>query len=92
MKKFMNGFGITLIFIIGMAPLIFDSDISKVSQAIPFLATIAAASLKLTPPLQDTFKGYNSIRGALPDLEAAMKLIELNQNSSKVAFIFFINS
>ena len=68
-----------------MGPLIFDSDISKISQAIPFLATIAVAPLKLTPPLQDTFKGYNSIRGALPDLEAAMKLIELNQDESKIA-------
>ena len=84
-RTLIEPFGITLIFIIGMGPLIFDSDISKISQAIPFLATIAAASLKLTPPLQDTFKGYNSIRGALPDLEAAMKLIELNRDSSKVA-------
>ena len=83
-RTLIEPFGITLIFIIGMGPLIFDSDISKISQAIPFLATIAAASLKLTPPLQDTFKGYNSIRGALPDLEAAMKLIELNRDSSKV--------
>ena len=83
-RTLIEPFGITLIFIIGMGPLIFNSDISKISQAIPFLATIAAASLKLTPPLQDTFKGYNSIRGALPDLEAAMKLIELNQDSSKV--------
>ncbi len=83
-RTLIEPFGITLIFIIGMGPLIMDSDISKISQAIPFLATIAAASLKLTPPLQDTFKGYNSIRGALPDLEAAMKLIELNQDSSKV--------
>ena len=58
------------------------SDVDKISSVIPFLATIAAASLKLTPPLQDTFKGYNSIRGGLPDLEETMKLIELNENSS----------
>jgi len=85
-RTLIEPFGITFIFIIGIGPLLFDSDISKISQAIPFLATIAAASLKLTPPLQDTFKGYNSIRGSLPDLEAAMKLIELNELSSTVTF------
>ena len=85
-RTLIEPFGITFIFIIGIGPLIFDADISKISQAIPFLATIAAASLKLTPPLQDTFKGYNSIRGALPDLEAAMKLIELNEHSSTARF------
>ena len=43
-----------------------------------------AASLKLTPPLQDTFKGYNSIRGDLPDLKETMKLIELEKNSTSI--------
>ena len=81
-RTLIEPFGITLIFIIGIFPLIFDSDISKLAEAIPFLATIAAASLKLTPPLQDTFKGYNSIRGGLPDLEETIKLIELNKNLS----------
>ena len=76
--------GITFIFMIGIFPLILTSDISLISEAIPFLAIIAAASLKLTPPLQDTFKGYNSIRGGLPDLKETMKLIELEKNSTSI--------
>ncbi len=76
--------GITFIFMIGIFPLILTSDISLISEAIPFLAIIAAASLKLTPPLQDTFKGYNSIRGGLPDLKETIKLIELEKNSTSI--------
>lgn len=78
--------GITFIFMIGIFPLILTSDISLISQVIPFVAIIAAASLKLTPPLQDTFKGYNSIRGGLPDLKETMKLIELEKNSTSITF------
>ena len=74
-RALVEPFGITLIFFIGIVPLLLTSEIEKISSVIPFLATIAAASLKLTPPLQDTFRGYNSIRGGLPDLEATTKLI-----------------
>ena len=74
-RALVEPFGITLIFFIGIVPLLLTSDIEKISKVIPFLATIAAASLKLTPPLQDTFRGYNSIRGGLPDLEATTQLI-----------------
>ena len=74
-RALVEPFGITLIFFMGIVPLLFTSDIDKISSVIPFLATIAAASLKLTPPLQDTFRGYNSIRGGLPDLEATTQLI-----------------
>ena len=55
---------------------------NEIAKVIPFLATIAAACLKLTPPLQDTFKGYNAIRGGLPDLEATLSLIK-NKNKIK---------
>ena len=78
--------GITFIFMIGIFPLILTSDLSLISEVIPFVAIIAAASLKLTPPLQDTFKGYNSIRGGLPDLKETMKLIELEKNSTSITF------
>lgn len=85
-RALLEPFGITLIFIVGTFPIIFGSGINEISKAIPFLAVIAASSLKLTPPLQDTFKGYNAIRGGLPDLEATIKLIEetkLNQNNKE---------
>ena len=85
-RALVEPFGITLIFVIGTFPLLLSSGINEISSVIPFLATIAAASLKLTPPLQDTFKGYNSIRGGLPDLEATMQLIQLDKTSNQNIF------
>ena len=61
-RALIEPFGITLIFIIGILPSLFNSDIDEIAKVIPFLATIAAACLKLTPPLQDIFKGYSAIR------------------------------
>ena len=81
-RALIEPFGITLIFIIGVFPSLFNSDISEIAKVIPFLATIAAACLKLTPPLQDTFKGYNAIRGGLPDLEVTYKLINVLNNKN----------
>ena len=81
-RALIEPFGITLIFIIGIFPSLLNSDIAEISKVIPFLATIAAACLKLTPPLQDTFKGYNAIRGGLPDLEVTYKLINLINNNN----------
>lgn len=73
-------FGITLIFSIGLFPFLTNKNPNNLVDIIPFLATIAVASLKLTPPLQDLFKGITDLRGALPDLEEALKLLELSNN------------
>ena len=81
-RALIEPFGITLIFVIGIFPSLLNSDIAEISKVIPFLATIAAACLKLTPPLQDAFKGYNAIRGGLPDLEVTYKLINLINNNN----------
>ncbi len=83
-RALIEPFGITLIFIIGILPSLFNSDIDEIAKVIPFLATIAAACLKLTPPLQDTFKGYSAIRGGLPDLEVTYKLINLIKNKNAI--------
>ena len=82
-RALVEPFGISLIFIIGIFPSFINNDLNKITEVIPFLATIAAASLKLTPPLQDTFRAYNSIRGGLPDLEETVKLIRLSNYSKK---------
>ncbi len=69
--------GITLIFAIGMLPILKESESANLLQIIPFLATIAVSSLKLTPPLQDSFRAFTYIRSAIPDLEETLRLIEL---------------
>ena len=69
--------GITLIFLIGLFPLITNDPNFKIGEIVPFLATISIASLKLTPPLQEIFRGLINIKGGLPDLEAVLELVEL---------------
>ena len=55
-RALLDPFGITLIFLIGIiGPILTKSGFDEILKVIPFLATISAAALKLTPPLQDTF-------------------------------------
>ena len=76
-RSLVEPFGITLIFSIGLFPLLSGGNPSNFLEIIPFLATIAVASLKLTPPLQDLFRGITDLRSGIPDLEEALKVIEL---------------
>ena len=68
--------GITLIFLIGLIPIV-NSDAKNISEIVPFLATIAVSCLKITPPLQDSFRAITSLRSCIPDLEEALALLEL---------------
>ena len=76
-RSLIEPFGITLIFAIGLFPYISSQKDSILIEIVPFLATIAVAALKLTPPLQDSFKALTSMRASIPDLEEILKLIEL---------------
>lgn len=69
--------GITMIFGIGMLPLLTSKDSTSIITIVPFLATVAVAATKLTPPLQDCFRSITSLRAGLPDLEETLKLIDL---------------
>ncbi len=71
--------GITLIFSIGLFPLFSKNNPTNLLEIVPFLATIAVASLKLTPPLQDLFRGITDLRAGLPDVEKALSIIELEE-------------
>lgn len=69
--------GITMIFAVGIFPLLYNSNPSALLKIVPLLATVAVASLKLTPPLQDAFRAITSLRAGLPDLEETLKLVDL---------------
>jgi ATP-binding cassette subfamily B protein len=69
--------GITMIFVIGLLPLMQSPDETSIIKIVPFLATVAVAATKLTPPLQDCFRSVTSLRAGLPDLEETLKLIDL---------------
>ena len=78
-RSLVEPFGITLIFSIGLFPLLSNKNPENLLEIIPFLATIAVASLKLTPPLQDLFRGITDLRSGIPDVEEALKIIELRK-------------
>ena len=71
--------GITFIFSIGLFPLFSNNRPTNLLEIVPFLATIAVASLKLTPPLQDLFRGITDLRAGIPDVEEALSIIELEE-------------
>ena len=76
-RTLIEPFGITLIFSIGLFPFLTNSQNTNLLSIVPFLATIAVAALKLTSPLQDIFRSLTSLRAGIPDLEEALKLVEL---------------
>jgi len=76
-RALIEPFGITLIFVIGMLPLLSSPDVTGMARIVPFLATVAITSLKLTPPLQDCFRSITALRAGLPDLDETLRLIEL---------------
>ncbi len=76
-RALVEPFGITVIFSIGLFPFLSDKNPSILIEVVPFLATIAVASLKLTPPLQDLFRGITDLRAGIPDLEEALEILEL---------------
>ena len=78
-RSLIEPFGITLIFAIGLFPYITNKNPTNFVEIVPFLATIAVASLKLTPPLQDLFRGITDLRGGIPDLEESLKILELTK-------------
>jgi ATP-binding cassette subfamily B protein len=70
-------FGITMIFVVGAVPALLSGNTAEVRSILPFLATIAVAALRLTPPLQDAFRSLTQLRGGLPLLTGALDLLQL---------------
>jgi len=69
--------GITLIFVIGALPAILSGDSGQLSSILPFLATVSLAALRLTPPLQDLFRGLTKVRGSTPLIKDLNQVLEL---------------
>ena len=69
--------GISFIFLLGLFPIILNPGSKQILEIIPYLATVAITALKLTLPMQETFRAITSIRACLPNLEETLKLIDL---------------
>jgi ATP-binding cassette subfamily B protein len=76
-RMLIEPFGITIIFAVGAVPALLSGDQRQVLQIIPFLATLAVAALRLTPPLQDFFSALTQLRSGLPVVESILELLDL---------------
>jgi len=76
-RALIEPFGITMIFAVGAMPALFNGNPSEIKSILPFLATIAVAALRLTPPLQDAFRSLTQLRSSLPLLDGALALLDL---------------
>ena len=76
-KLLIEPLGITLIFSFAIIPAVMGGGFSDVKQVIPFLATLALASMRLTPALQETFASITKLRAGLPNITSLLKLVQM---------------
>ena len=51
--------GITILFVVGLAPSLFAGDVDKIRAVIPSLAAVLITLLRISAPLQNTFRNIN---------------------------------
>jgi ATP-binding cassette subfamily B protein len=79
-KQIIEPIGITLIFSFGALPaLLGKGNVSDLKQIIPFLATLALASQRITPAMNDLFKALTRLRASLPNLTSVLEYLNLPQ-------------
>ena len=70
--------GITVLFLVGLLPALMHKDTSRMVQdVLPTLAAIMFAGLRLSAPIQAIFRSINKLRGGLPDITDALRLLQL---------------
>ena len=77
-KQIIEPVGITLIFSFGALPaLLGQGSVGDLKQIIPFLATLALASQRITPAMNDLFKALTRLRASLPNLTSVLEYLNL---------------
>ena len=77
-KQIVEPVGITLIFSFGALPaLLGNGSVADLKQIIPFLATLALASQRITPAMNDLFKALTRLRASLPNLTSVLEYLDL---------------
>ncbi len=69
--------GITILFLVGLAPAISSGDADLLREALPELATVLVVLLRITSPLQTVFSNVNKLRGGLPEVKDALELLRM---------------
>ena len=67
--------GITVLFLVGLAPAVMTGDSSQLRDALPPLATILVVLLRISGPMQSVFRSLNKLRGGLPEVKDAVQLL-----------------
>ena len=69
--------GITILFLVGLAPAISSGNPDLLREALPELATVLVVLLRITSPLQTVFSNVNKLRGGLPEVKDALELLRM---------------
>ncbi len=69
--------GITILFLVGLAPALLAGDAEKIREAVPMLAAVLVTLLRISSPLQSMFRSINKLRGGLPEIKDALKLLSM---------------
>ena len=67
--------GITILFMVGLAPALVSGDSDQLRAAMPELATVLVVLLRISGPLQSMFRSLNKLRGGLPEVKDALDLL-----------------
>ena len=67
--------GITILFLVGLAPALVSGDSDQLREAMPELATVLVVLLRISGPLQSMFRSLNKLRGGLPEVKDALDLL-----------------
>ena len=77
-KQIIEPVGITLIFSFGAFPVLLgEGKVADLKQIIPFLATLALASQRITPAMNELFKAMTRLRASLPNLTSVLGFLAL---------------
>ena len=77
--------GITILFVVGLAPAIAAGDGERLREALPELATVLVVLLRITGPLQSVFRSINKLRGGLPEVKDALELLRMRPGRLSLA-------
>jgi len=85
-RQIIEPLGITLIFLLGALPLLLTGGrFSDLKLIIPFLATLALASQRIAPALNDFFGGMTRLRSSLPNIISVVSFLKLSEPTGMAA-------
>ena len=72
--------GITILFLVGLAPALLAGDTDRIREAVPVLAAVLVTLLRISSPLQSMFRSINKLRGGLPEIQDALELLSMTSD------------